>query len=136
MDPLVATGLAGNVVQFVDFSYKVVSTARKFYKSAGGAIAENQELEALARDLCELAKKDNVKTLSKYMRDVIPPKTKRQPDDEDFREDEIIRQLSQQCIDISEDLIRNSTTAESQGRQPSMGKCLPGTQVGLEARRH
>jgi len=106
MDPLVATGLAGNVVQFVDFSYKVVSTARKLYKSAGGTIAENQELEALARDLCELAKKDNVKTLSKYIRDVIPPKTKRQPDDEDFREDEIIRQLSQQCIDISEDLIR------------------------------
>ena len=37
LDPLTAIGLAGNIVQFVDFSSKIVGKANKIYESVDGA---------------------------------------------------------------------------------------------------
>ena len=55
LDPLTALSVAGNVVQFVDFTTKLLSKSRKIYNSANGALVENMELEAVARNLMELS---------------------------------------------------------------------------------
>lgn len=51
MDPLSALSLAGNVVQFVDFGYKLVSNSRDFYKSSHGALEAHVQLELITSDL-------------------------------------------------------------------------------------
>ena len=54
MDPVAALGLAGNIVQFVDFSCKVLQDTKGLYKSTTGASAENDVLEVICRDLIDL----------------------------------------------------------------------------------
>ena len=54
LDPLTAIGLAGNIVQFVDFCSKVVSKAHRIYRSADGSLAENLDAETISRDLLYL----------------------------------------------------------------------------------
>jgi hypothetical protein len=55
LDPLTALSVAGNVVQFVDFTTKLLSKSRKIYNSADGALVENLELESVAGNLMELS---------------------------------------------------------------------------------
>ncbi len=55
MDPVAALGLAGNIVQFVDFSCKVLCDAKSLYGSSTGASAENDVLEAIGSDLVNLS---------------------------------------------------------------------------------
>lgn len=51
LDPFTALGLAGNLVQFVDFLYKLLSESKSLYASSIGASAENIILETVAKDL-------------------------------------------------------------------------------------
>jgi hypothetical protein len=51
MEPLSAIGLAGNIIQFVDFGTKFVSVAAEIYKSSTGSLQENEELALIVRDL-------------------------------------------------------------------------------------
>ena len=51
MDPLTALSLAANVIQFVDFAYKLVSGSKEIYNSASGLTAENDVLETIAQDV-------------------------------------------------------------------------------------
>lgn len=44
MDPLSSLGVAGNVIQFVDFGIKLVSRFNQIYRSADGALQENTQL--------------------------------------------------------------------------------------------
>ena len=55
MDPLTALSVAGTVVQFVDFSTKILSTARKLYHSKSGNLPYHEELEYVTTDLSRLA---------------------------------------------------------------------------------
>ncbi|KAE8446593.1 hypothetical protein EG329_011786 [Mollisiaceae sp. DMI_Dod_QoI] len=57
MDTLAAIGLVGNIVQFVDFTSKLVSKAREGYRSADGAFIENADLETVTADLLAVANK-------------------------------------------------------------------------------
>ena len=54
MDPVAALGLAGNIVQFVDFSCKVLQDTKSLYKSTTGVSAENDVLEVICHDLTDL----------------------------------------------------------------------------------
>lgn len=54
MDPVAALGLAGNIVQFVDFSCKIIRDTRSLYGSTTGATAENDIITAIASDLISL----------------------------------------------------------------------------------
>ena len=47
MDPVAALGLAGNIVQFVGFSCRVLQDTKSLYKSTTGASAENDVLEVI-----------------------------------------------------------------------------------------
>ena len=54
LDPLTALGLAGNVIQIIDFSIKLVTEGNKVYHSANGTLEENRAAEELANDLKQL----------------------------------------------------------------------------------
>lgn len=54
MDPMTAVALASSIVQFVDFSSKLVSKGHHIYTSANGALSENLDLEAVTVDLSHL----------------------------------------------------------------------------------
>jgi len=57
LDPFSALGLAGNIVQFVDFSAKLVSGGVELYRSADGALPKNAELKATVTDLSSITRK-------------------------------------------------------------------------------
>ena len=46
LNALAALSVASSVVQFVDFSVKVISKGNKYYRSTDGALVENTELVA------------------------------------------------------------------------------------------
>lgn len=55
MDPLSAISLAGTVVQFVDFGFKIVKIAEEFQRSASGASVENDRIDSLTIKMQALA---------------------------------------------------------------------------------
>lgn len=57
MDPFNALSIAASVVQFVDFTSKILSTTYELYKSADGASLENAERETVTKDLQALNKR-------------------------------------------------------------------------------
>jgi len=54
VDPFSALGVAGNIVQFLDFGSKLVSKGREIYSSADGSSITNVELEIISQDLHEI----------------------------------------------------------------------------------
>ena len=50
MDPLTAVGLAGNIIQFIEFGASLVSRTIDLYQSSSGTTAINSELVAIAED--------------------------------------------------------------------------------------
>jgi hypothetical protein len=57
MDPLTAISLASAIVQFVDFSSKLVSGARQIYGSASGATEADRSLEVITSEMRQCASK-------------------------------------------------------------------------------
>lgn len=57
LDPFTAVSLASCVVQFTDFSIKLVSGSIELYKSANGLIAERSSLEVKTNHVRKLAEK-------------------------------------------------------------------------------
>jgi hypothetical protein len=55
LDPLTALGLAGNIVQFVDFGFKLVSDSIETYRSVDGGLSTNVELGSITEDLSLVA---------------------------------------------------------------------------------
>lgn len=51
MDPLSVVGLVGNIVQFVDFTGKLISTSVFLYHSGKGALPENTDIETATKHL-------------------------------------------------------------------------------------
>jgi hypothetical protein len=57
LDPITALGIAGNIVQFIDFGLKATSKAREIHRSADEALEENVDLEVVTADLVAVTKK-------------------------------------------------------------------------------
>ena len=55
MDPITAIGLAAAVIDFVGFSWGLVTGAREIYRSANGTLDENKHLEDIMGDLDSIA---------------------------------------------------------------------------------
>jgi hypothetical protein len=51
MEALAAVGLVGNIVQFIDFSGKLISKADQLYHSKEGALVENIDIEVTTNDI-------------------------------------------------------------------------------------
>jgi len=57
MEVLAAVGLVGNIVQFIDFSGKLLAKSAELYRSGECALAENIDFETATNDLVLLSKK-------------------------------------------------------------------------------
>ena len=84
MDPLTALGLAGNIVQFVDFSSKLLCGAYEVYSSTSGATAD---LDTVIKDLQAATRR------------LSPPSSKPRTDDEIA-----LSSLVSNCRKLSEDI--------------------------------
>lgn len=89
MDPMSAISFAATIVQFVDFSSKIVSKGYGLYKSADGALPENEQLGYVVSDL---------KTLNARLRNV-------QNSGASSRDETALVKLSQQCAGIADELL-------------------------------
>ncbi len=56
-DPFSALGLAGNILTFVDFTWKLLSGAHDIYQSQSGTSGQNAVLTLVARDVASLSDK-------------------------------------------------------------------------------
>ena len=54
MDPLTALGLGANVIQFIDFAWKLIGVGREAAESQNGATVEHTDLENVTRNLFSL----------------------------------------------------------------------------------
>jgi hypothetical protein len=57
IEPLIAFGLAANIIQFLDLGGKIVQTGYRTYRSVKGAPEENIQLEELTSDLVRVTDK-------------------------------------------------------------------------------
>ncbi|KAI8957965.1 hypothetical protein F5Y11DRAFT_337799 [Daldinia sp. FL1419] len=56
MDPLSAIALAGDVLQFIEFTSKLLSTSVEVYQSTAGTLNANLiSLEEICKQLCDLS---------------------------------------------------------------------------------
>jgi hypothetical protein len=105
MDPITALGVAGSIVQLVDFGTKVVSKGHKIYHSADGLDESNHDLEVVTNDLillqarliCPLATKELGVTLS--------------------GSDRALLHLSKASFDVASDLLMHLNKIKVQGKR-------------------
>jgi hypothetical protein len=100
MDPLSALGLASNIVQFVDFTCKLISITHSLYESTSGTKEENLELEKLAHAIRSLADDATAKF----------PNTKNASTQE-----VTLRELSDMCRGVADELLSVLQTLKVKG---------------------
>lgn len=88
LDPITIIGLAGNIVQFVDFSWKLLCETKSLYSSSTGITADNDVLEDIANDIICL---DDALTASSAA-GAIPDQ---------------LKSLAGQCTEIAQELLVN-----------------------------
>ncbi|OCL06397.1 hypothetical protein AOQ84DRAFT_390221 [Glonium stellatum] len=104
MDPLSALGLAGNIVQFVDFSCKIVTAGSDIYNSASGMTAKHEQLEKATQRLYDLTR--NLDESRKHIvasRRLTPADTAQGV-------------ILQDCQNIASELLAALSSLKSQGR--------------------
>ncbi|KAH8705046.1 hypothetical protein BGW36DRAFT_456579 [Talaromyces proteolyticus] len=57
LDPITALGLASNIIQFMDFSWRLLNDAHEIYHSSTGVTSQNTEIATIAEDLSRLSEK-------------------------------------------------------------------------------
>lgn len=88
MGPQTAFGLASNILTFVDFASKVISSAHTFYVSGTGKMAGNMESQSVTLYITALAKK-----------------AARRDEPTAFAMDQTLVDLENQCHTISTELL-------------------------------
>ena len=68
MDPWTAVSVAANIIQFIDFSYKLVTGASDIFQSANGCLTQHEEVDIIAQSITRLH--ENIVILSKTLLDV------------------------------------------------------------------
>ncbi|KAN0116846.1 hypothetical protein V8E51_002823 [Hyaloscypha variabilis] len=92
VDPITALSIASSVVQFVDYSTKLLSKSSELYKH--GSLADNDELELVTKDLTRLTG------------DLLVVGKKQQDDpDANDPEETALRELARLCNDIGQQLL-------------------------------
>jgi len=106
MDPLAAIGLVGNIITFIDYSGKVLSTARRLYESTSGATEENSELESLAKNLKELANNTQRRPANIPQEGRFGPSTTGET---------VLNKLSQQYLQVADELLETLDSVKVKG---------------------
>jgi hypothetical protein len=100
LDPLSALSVAGNVIQFVDFTSKLFGLTSEVYRSASGASKETEELEAIAKHLQGLCAR-----LSQSAQSLSP----QHPPDAELKE------LAGNCSSVGAELLKALASLKSNG---------------------
>jgi ankyrin repeat protein len=95
LDPLTALGLAGNLIQVIQFSYDIVSEGNKIYNDSGSVLGQNKTAEEVATDLSELTQ--NLKAKQEEWR-VAHGRTSLEPDETR------LRNLCDRCVEVAYEL--------------------------------
>jgi len=95
LDPLTALGLAGNLIQVIQFSYDIVSEGNKLYHDASGVLTQNKSIEEVSSDLTDLS--ESLKTKQEEWR-VAHGRTSLDPDE--LR----LRNLCDRCVEVAYEL--------------------------------
>jgi ankyrin repeat protein len=95
LDPLTALGLAGNLIQVIQFSYDIVSEGNKIYNDSGSVHGQNKTAEEVATDLSELTQ--NLKAKQEEWR-VAHGRTSLEPDETR------LRNLCDRCVEVAYEL--------------------------------
>lgn len=96
MEVLAAVGFAGNIIQFVDFSGKLVSKTAEICKSGAGALIENVDIETATNDLILLSTKLH--------------------DSAGSAGDTALRKLCQSCGDVAQQLLGALNKVKANGK--------------------
>ena len=94
MDPLSALGLAGNIVQFLDFTWNLITETKRIVTSADGVSYENRLLETIMDDMQELTKS-------------IAPSPNSSPQ---------LKKLAAECAAISSDILSALASLKAKGQ--------------------
>jgi hypothetical protein len=107
LDPLSALSVAAAVVQFVEFTHKILSKGRQLYDSPNGALRDNEETETVTKRLQDLAE-----TLKESIEKI--PRTKRAPTSsaakklkDQYRQEVRLRQICAECDAMSIELLQH-----------------------------
>ena len=91
MDPFTAIGLASSIVQFVDFSAKLIAEGLELYHT--GTSASNVDLEEIATDIKQLNEK------------LIPPNQSDKGLRPPSKDEEALRKLAGSCRKVADQLL-------------------------------
>ncbi|ORY13035.1 hypothetical protein BCR34DRAFT_613592 [Clohesyomyces aquaticus] len=115
MDPITAVSLAGNIVQFIDFAYKLITGAKNIAQSAAGRSTEHEEVDIIAESVLEL--NQNMACLSSAYRNVKSLSGR----------EKTLLDLRQGCVKIGNELKKNLDDLQVSGshkRWKSVGAAL------------
>jgi hypothetical protein len=107
MEVLSIIGLVGNIVQFIDFSSKLIAETTKLYRSNENALAENIDVETATSHLVLLNNK---------IKDAAT-----------ITSDDVLRRLCESCQSTADELLavlNNIKVDSKQGRWKSIWKAL------------
>ena len=113
LDPLTALGLAGNLIQVIQFSYDIVSEGNKLYHDASGVLTQNKSVEEVSNDLADLS--ESLKTKQEEWRKAHG-RTSLDPDE--LR----LRNLCDRCVEVAYELqIQLNKLKAKEGRANGSG---------------
>jgi N-terminal domain on NACHT_NTPase and P-loop NTPases len=93
LDPFTAIGLAGNIMQFVDVSYKLFSQTQETYHSVSGATKEIGNIAFVAQHLRELCTSLSTASQNSQLRSTSSPS------------DDKLRDLAKECAIAAAELV-------------------------------
>ncbi|CAG8958449.1 hypothetical protein HYFRA_00011126 [Hymenoscyphus fraxineus] len=88
MDPFAAIGFASNLIQFIDYSAKLVNGAREIYDSASGMTEDNRSLESIVTVMGNLSSK------------IVPP-----TGSQDSEEDQALFRVASECKIVANQIL-------------------------------
>ncbi|KAF2232431.1 hypothetical protein EV356DRAFT_505166 [Viridothelium virens] len=100
MDPFTALGLAGNIVQFLDFTLKLVSGRRTIYRSTEGASEGDSALQTIVTALSNLSNQLTIST-ARGTTNVSPT----------------LRRMAFDCQDVAQELVHVLSTLRAEGKR-------------------
>ena len=104
MDPLTALGVAGNLVQLVEFGVRVLSKGNHIYHSAEGTLEANHDLEKVTTDLLLLQTKLKRSWRPRNLSSALPEDEQRMHD------------LCVSCDTVAQKLLERLNMVKAQGR--------------------
>tara|TARA_R110002003_G_scaffold502_9_gene20108 strand:- start:436 stop:912 length:477 start_codon:yes stop_codon:yes gene_type:complete len=104
LDPLTALGIAANVVQFIDFTIRIIAKSNDIYQSASGSLIEHDDMNKVTLDLSALSTK---------LRDSVAVTA---PNAGLTLDEQALHDLSKGCLETSQELTKALQRLQNNGK--------------------